>query len=114
MMQKFPRYQGGYILKLFKEAEVRNVFGARINEGAEIDVATLVPFSESTRRQSDLEFAEQLGFSLSRKVKIPRCKALDELNVKYKCIIDKYLYDVSYIDYTDTENYLYLELIREV
>lgn len=113
-MKKFPRYQHGYISKLFRESEIRNAFGARINEGSEIDVATHIPFCESTRRQSDLEFAEQLGFSLSRKIKIPRCKALDELNVKYKCVIDRYLYDISYIDYTDTENYLYLELVREV
>jgi len=61
---------------------------------------------EAAKRERDLTFAEQSGFSLTLKVKTRYVKGVDNM---CKAVIDGYLYDVSYIDKTRTEMYWYLE-----
>lgn len=111
-MTKIPTYLDG-VLQLYEDVSVRSDFGAKINEADLVSVCSNIPFAEMMHRQSDIDFAEASGFSLSRKVKIRYCPLFQKLK-KYKVIIDHSLYDVSYIDISRVDSYLYLEYIREV
>ena len=77
----------------------------------DMEFVVKLAFEEAAKREQDLEFAEQNGFSLSLKVKTRLFKAADN---KCKAVIDGYLYDVSYIDKTRTEMWLYLEGVRPI
>ena len=68
-------------------------------------------YEECSKREQDLEFAEQMGFALSLKIKTRYFKAVDNM---CKAVIDGYLYDVSYVDKTRTEMWLYLEGVRSL
>lgn len=100
-------------LDLYEDVPKRNEFGARINDGDLKLVHYRIPFGEMMCRQSDLEFAEQRGFTIIRKVKIQYCNLL-ERKKKYKVVIDGALYDVGSFDPTPNLTYLYLEYVREV
>ena len=68
-------------------------------------------FAVQSKRQQDMEFAEQQGFSLALKIKTRFIKGVDN---KCKAVIDNYLYDVSYVDATRTELYFYLQGVGEL
>lgn len=88
-------------------------FGAKRNVTSLADLIPIVKlaFAEQSRRQQDLEFAEQQGFSLSLKI---RTRLVTGVDNKCKCVIGGYLYDVSYLDRTRAEMYLYLEGVGEI
>lgn len=108
----FSRYNDG-IIALYRETERRTDFEAKINVSALDDLQFIVKlaFEQSAKRQQDLEFAEQLGFSLSLKVKTRLVKGIDN---KCKAVIDGFLYDVSYLDTSRNEMWLYLEQVKEI
>lgn len=109
---KFSRYNDGMIM-IYREKPRRTDFSAKQNV-SELDDMTFVAklaFEESAKREQDIEFAEQSGFSLSQKVKTRLCPTIDN---KCKAVIDGYLYDISYVDKNRSEMWLYLEGIREL
>ena len=77
----------------------------------DMDFIVRLDYEECSKREQDIEFAEQSGFSLSLKVKTRYMKSVDN---KCKAVIDGYLYSVSYVDKTRTEMYLYLEGVGEI
>ena len=68
-------------------------------------------FEESAKREQDLDFAEQNDFTLTMKIRTPYVKTVDN---KCKAVIDGYLYDVSYIDKSKTEMWLFLEGVKPI
>lgn len=108
-----PAYLDGYV-SVYEDVPVYSDFGARLNEMSLTPVFEDAPFSEMSQRQSDIEFAQQSGFSLSKKIKIQYCRHLFAKNKKYKAKIGSSLYDVSYFDSSESDVYLYMEYIREV
>ena len=111
-MQKveFSKYNDG-IVHIYREKERRTDFNAKQNVSAldNMDFIVKLAFEEAAKREQDLEFANQNGFSLTMKIKTRFVKAVDN---KCKAVIDGYLYDVSYIDKTRTEMWLYLEGVK--
>lgn len=109
---KFVRYNDG-VVSIYREKEKRSNFGAKINAVAldDLEFVGKLSFSVSSKRQEDLEFAEQKGFTLSVKIRTRYIKGVDN---KCKAVIDGYLYDVSYVDASRTELFLYLEGIDHV
>lgn len=107
-----PTYNDG-VVSIYRDRERKTDFGARTNVHSleDMDFIVKLDFSEQSRRQQDLEFAEQNGFSLSYKIKTRLRPKIDN---KCKCVIDGYLYDVKFVDKTRTEMYLYLEGVGEI
>lgn len=109
---KFSTYNDGVVC-IYREKERRNDFNAKKNVSL-LDDMTFVcklDFAEASKREQDLQFAEQNGFSLSMKIKTRFVKEVDN---KCKAVIDGYLYDVSYIDKTRTEMFLYMEGVKPI
>lgn len=111
-MQKveFSKYNDG-IVHIYREKERRTDFNAKQNVSAldNMDFIVKLAFEEAAKREQDLEFANQNGFSLTMKIKTRFVKAVDN---KCKAVIDGYLYDVYDIDKTRTEMWLYLEGVK--
>lgn len=103
---KFSAYNDG-VVSIYREKERRSNFGAKINAMSleDLELVGKLAFAEQSKRQQDMEFAEQMSFSLDHKIKTRYIKGVDN---KCKAVIDGYLYDVSYLDATRTELYLYL------
>ena len=110
MKNKFSTYNDG-VVSIFREKERETDFSAKKNVGTTEDMEFIVKlaFEEASKREQDLEFANQNDFSLSLKIKTRLCKGVDN---KCKAIIDNYLYDVSYMDKDRKEMWLYLEGIK--
>lgn len=76
-----------------------------------MDFIVKLAYKESSKRTQDVEFAEQSGFNLSLKV---QTRYVPTVQPKHKAVIGSKLYDISYLDKSGTEMYLYLEYVREV
>lgn len=109
---KFSRYNDGVVL-IYREKTKRTDFSAKKNVSVleDMDFIVKLAYEESSRREEDYEFAEQNGFSLTLKVRTRFLKSIDN---KCKAVIDNYLYDVSHVDKTRTEMWLYLEGVRSI
>ena len=113
MKQKqFSRYNDGVVF-IYREKERRNDFSAKQNVSvlADMDFVAKLDYEEAAKREQDLQFAEQMDFSLSLKIKTRFLKSVDN---KCKAVIDNYLYDVSYTDKNRTEMWLYLEGVKPI
>lgn len=110
MKPKFSTYNDG-VVRIYREKERRNDFNAKKNVSLLDDMTFIckLDFAEASKREQDLEFADQHGFSLTMKIKTRFVKEVDN---KCKAVIDGYLYDVSHIDKTRTEQWLYLEGVK--
>ena len=113
-MQKnrFSRFNDG-VVSIYRDKERMTDFNARRNATTlgDMDFIAKLDYEEMSKREQDLDFAEKMDFSLSMKVKTRFVKAVDN---KCKAVIDGYLYDISYIDKSKTEMFLYMEQIRKV
>lgn len=104
---RFSLYNDGMV-NIYREKEKRSNFSAKINAVSlgDLELVGKLAYSETSKRQQDVEFAQQQGFTLTLKIKTRYIKGVDN---KCKAVIDGYLYDVSYVDSTRTELYLYLQ-----
>ena len=109
---KFSTYNDG-VVRIYRDKERRNDFAAKKNVSLLDDMTFIVKldYAEASKREQDLEFAEQQGFSLTMKNKTRFVKEVDN---KCKAVIDGYLYDVSYVDKTRTEMWLYLTGVKKL
>lgn len=106
---KFAQYNDG-VLTICKDKGERSSFAAKVNANSldDLEVVFKLAFAEMSKRESDLEFAESMQFSLDYKVKT---RFVNGVTNKHKAVIGDALYDVSYIDTTKTEMFLYLHKI---
>ncbi len=109
---KFSTYNDGVVL-IYRAKERKTDFNAKRNVSTldDMDFVCKLDFEEMSKREQDLEFAQQNGFSLSLKVKTRFVNLVDN---KCKAVIDGYLYDISHLDKSRTEMFLYMEQIRKV
>ena len=110
MKNKFSRFNDG-VVSIYREKEKRTNFGAKENASTldDLEFVAKLDFEESSKREQDLEFANQNGFSLSLKVHTRYLKSVDN---KCKAVVDGYLYDIQYVDKTRTDMYLYMEGVK--
>lgn len=108
----FKRYNDG-VVRIYREKPRKTDFNAKLNVSALDDLEFIVKldYEEAARREQDLEFAEQRGFSLSLKIRTRMRKNVDN---KCKAIIDGVLYDVKETDKNREEMWLFLEEIRAI
>ena len=109
---KFSRYNDG-VVAIYREKRKQSNFAAKENVSVleDMDFIAKLDFEQSSKREQDLAFAEQAGFSLTLKI---RTRCLASVDNKCKAVIDGYLYDISYVDKNRVEMWLYLEGIKEM
>ena len=109
---KFSCYNDG-VVSIYRPKPKKTDFNAKTNVKTEDDMDFIVKlgFEECSKREQDLEFAMQNDFTLSLKIKTRLRKDIDN---KCKAVIDGYLYDISWIDSSRTEIYLYLEGVKTI
>lgn len=109
---KFSRYNDG-VVSIYREKEKKSNFGAKENVSVldDMDFVAKLDFEQASKREQDLAFAEQNGFSLTLKI---RTRHLPSVDNKCKAVIDGYLYDVAYTDKNRVEMWLFLEGIKEL
>ena len=112
LKSKFSRYNDG-VVDIYREKERRTDFSAKRNVSTLDDMNYVVrlAFEESTKREQDLEFAQQHDFTLSLKIRTRLVAAVDNT---CKAVIDGYLYDISYTDKSREEMWLYLEGVKQI
>lgn len=112
MKNKFATYNDG-VVSIYREKERRNDFSAKLNVKAleNMEFIAKLDYHEMSKREQDLEFAQQNDFTLSVKIKTRYLKDVDN---HCKAVIDGYLYDISYVDKTRTDNFLYLEGVKRI
>lgn len=109
---QFSKYNDG-VIRIYREKQRETDFNAKLNVTTlnDMEFVARLDYGEASMREQDREFAQQNGFSLTMKVKTRRLKTVDN---KCKAVIDNYLYDVSYVDKSGVEMWLYLEGIRSL
>lgn len=109
---KISKFNDG-VVRIYREKGKRSNFGANENVSVldDMDFVAKLDFEESSKREQDLEFANQNGFSLSLKI---HTRYLKDVDNKCKAVIDNYLYDVQLVDKTRTEMWLFLEGVRSL
>lgn len=107
-----PSYSDG-VLEIYTPKDRLTDFGARRNIESLDDMDYVAPlcFSVQTIREQDYDFAERSSFTISLKVKTPR---LDLVESDCLALIGSTLFDVSHVDRTSREMYLYMEEVREI
>lgn len=104
---------GDGVVTICRQKDRKTDFGARRNVLTMDDMEPVVKltFATASKRKQDLEFAEQAGFQLSLKI---RTRYVGAVETKMKAVIEGYLYDISYIDKSGHEMFLYLESVRKL
>ena len=114
-MKNKPRVYNAGVCYTVCENKSPSSFAARENGTTAEDFAELyrLMFADVSIREQDLDFAEAIGRSLTRKIKTP---LVGGINARQKVIIGKMLYDIvnADIDRPNSEIYLYLEKSREL
>lgn len=107
-----PTYPDGWVY-IYREKDRKTDFGAPRNVNVLDDMIPLVKlaFAEQSSRQQDFDFAQQQGFTLSKKVRTIKHAMVDS---ECKAVIGDDLYDIAHMDTTRTEAYLYLEGVRKI
>lgn len=109
---RFALYNDGMV-SIYREKEKRSSFSAKINAVSldDLEFIAKLAYAETSKREQDLEFAEQHSFSLELKVKTRFIKGVDS---KCKAVINGKLYDIAYVDTTRTELYLYMQEVGDI
>ena len=114
MKNKIPYYLDGF-LTVYRPNDNKTTFGAKKNVLSVDDMELLykLAYTQSYKRQQDLEFAESNGRDLSLKVKT---RLVSGVRNSDKVIINNTLYDIVYADEDriNHELYLYLEEVRTI
>lgn len=110
--KELPSYPDG-VLGIYKAKPRKTDFGARrnIEKRSDMEFVASLCYNVQTIREQDYEFADRASFKLSLKVKTPR---FDLVKSDCLALVGSTLFDVSHIDSTQREMYLYLEEVREI
>lgn len=114
MKSRFSKYNDGmlYVCEV-KKNEIG--FGMVKNTREESDLKRILKlaYEEKTKRDEDMQFAENKGRTLSLKVKT---RLREEVDSTQKVLIENTLYSVIHIDHdkSNREMYLYLEEERKL
>ena len=110
--KELPTYPDG-VLGIYKAKPRATDFNARRNVTGRKDLEFVgsVCFNTQSIREQDYEFAARESFKLSLKVK---CQRFDLVTSEHLALVGDTLFDVSHIDKTPKEMFLYLEEVRKI
>ena len=83
---RFSLYNDGMV-SIYREKDKRSNFSAKINAGtlSDLELVGKLAYAETSKREQDLEYAQQQGFTLTLKIKTRYIKGVD---TKCKAVID--------------------------
>ena len=112
MRKRKPKTYNDGIVNIYREKDRRTDFNAKRNVSSldDMDFVVKLAFEELSKREQDLEFANQNDFSLSMKIKT---RFVPNVDNKCKAVIGGYLYDVQSADVTKEEIFMYLEEVKK-
>lgn len=110
-MKKPVIYNDGFV-SVYRKREENLTMNRNVTSLDDLDYIIRLAYSETSRRQQDLEFAEQNSFSLSLKIKTQKPVMNYHLDASCYAVIGSTLYAIQYIDTNSTEYYFYLEKVR--
>lgn len=102
-----PSYSDG-VAAFYAEKPRASSFAAKVNAATLDDLEFIVKlcYAESSVRAQDYEFAEQVGFNVSAKL---RTHLYPAVKPGCKAVIGPNMYTVRHVDASRTEMFIYLE-----
>lgn len=109
---QFDNYRDG-VVTIYTEKERKTDFSAKLNpkNTDHLEKVAKLNFGLMSKRNQDMEFANQSGFTLSIKVKVRKIKGI---TAKHLAVIDGFLYAIKYVDSDSKNLYLYMEGVRKI
>lgn len=109
---RFSKFNDG-VVRIYREKQKSTDFNAKKNvkKLEDMDFIVRLDYEEASRREQDLEFAEQRGCTLSLKLHTRFVPTVDN---KCMAVIDGYLYDIWYVDKSRPEMWLFVEGVRKL
>ncbi len=106
-------YNSGFV-KIYRRKKEYLTVNRNIAGEEDLEFIAKFAYDEMSKRQQDLEFAEQNTFSLSEKIKTQR--PARDIGVDNQCfaIIGHTLYAIKHIDSGKRELFFYLEKIKNL
>lgn len=109
---KTPETYNDGIVNIYRKKEENLTTNRNVSRLDDLEHIIQLAYKELSRRQQDLEFADQKSFSLAMKIKTPRPPVGWNLDTHCYAVIEHVLYSIQYIDTNHTEYFLYLEKVR--
>lgn len=109
MKKKKPSSYNDGIAMLYKKKNAEK----NVKSLDDLEYLGFLCFEEKTKRQQDIEFAEQLGANLTMKIVTPDNGDMDSSR---NIVIEDVIYAIVYIDRNRQKNelYFYLEEVRKI
>ena len=111
MKKKPETYNSGFVAIYRKKKENLTV-NRNVSSLKDLDFIIGFNYKEMSKRQQDLEFAEQNSFSLAMKIKTQKPVVAKNLDASCYAVIRNVLYAIQYIDTNASEYFFYLEKVR--
>ena len=110
-----PKTYNSGVCVICREKAAPTSFAARRSPIAatELEEICTLAFAEQSRRAEDREYAQQMGYSLDRKISTRRPGSI-LVDTRCSVQIGDTLYHVGSVEYTDTELYLQLTEVRRL
>lgn len=110
--RRLPTYPDG-TAAIYREKDRKTDFGAKRNPRSldHMDHVVTLAYAQKSCREQDFAFADQQGFTLSMKVRTPAFSGVDST---CKAVIGNSLFDVSHIDRSKRDMYLYMSSAGEL
>lgn len=114
MQKEMKTYNDGY-LHIYRQNQAPSDFGAVLNTRTTNDMEYIIKlaYSERSKREEDIEWAESCDRTLSFKAV---CPLADFVKTSYQVVCTGKLYSIINIDYDrkNREMYLYMEEVRDI
>lgn len=109
--KKFELFNDGIVF-IYNAKKNKSSFNASINPKSKEDLDFVVKlcFQELSKREEDVQFAENRNRELNLKIK---CRGYQGLNINQKAVVDNVLYSIINIDYNRDKSVVYLYLEEE-
>lgn len=109
--KRFELFNDG-VVSIYNSKELKTSFNAVINPKSKNDLDFYVKlcYQELSKREEDIQFAENRNRELSLKIKCRGCKGL---NSNQKAIIENVIYSIIKLDYNRDKSVVYLYLEEE-
>lgn len=107
-----PTYNDG-VAGIYREKGRETDFKARKNPRTidDLDKVVLLCYEERSCREQDFDFANQRGFTLSKKIRTHLHHGVDS---ECRAVIGDDLYSISYIDKSKRDMYLYMTSVGKL
>lgn len=109
MTKKTPNNYGDGVAKIYRKKDIEK----NVKSLDDLEYLGYLCFTEKSKRQQDIEFAEQRGANLTTKIATPDLIPPDS---DYNVVIDGVIYAIIYVDHDkkNRELYFYLEEVRKI